>query len=140
MAYATKDDMIAERSEIEVIEVTDRADPPAGVIDDTVLQRALDSASALIDGYAQAVYKVPLDPVPPLVRDLCVTIAWYRLQRGRHTEEIRKNYEDALNSLQQISNGAIALDVQGEAPQSAAAQIVTDATPRDFSRKNKEWF
>jgi phage gp36-like protein len=139
MAYATKQQMIASYGEDEVIQVTDRAVPPTGEIDDAVLDQALEEASALIDTYVAKRYDLPLASTPTVLRNLCMVISFYQLTRNRYTEEIRKAYDDAMTYLKSLSAGHVILDVGGTEPKSAPAQIVSDATPRSFSRKDK-WY
>lgn len=139
MAYATKQQMIDHYGEIEMVQVTDRADPPAGEIDDAVLDQALNNASAIIDSYVGRRYNLPLASTPVTLSSVCITMTFYKLLRGRYTEEARKEYEDALSTLNKISSGDIVLDVGGKEPQSAPAQVVTDATDRTFSRKDR-WY
>lgn len=137
MTYADKNDMIAAYDEQDLIQLTDRAIPSAGVIDDAVLQQQLEGVTSLIDSYVSARYTVPVSPVPVVLRDTCAIIAFYRLHRGRHTDETRQAYEDAIRYLENINAGRVKLDVVGEEPVSSGAQVVSDAVPRTFSRKNK---
>lgn len=137
--YATKQDMIDRYGEEPLIELTDRADPPEGVIDDAVLDAALIDASATIDGYIMRRYELPLSGVPLVVKGHCMTIAWYRLHRGVHTEETRADYNDALGFLRELSTGMALLDVGGTEPASANAQVRAVSSGRTFSRqKGKE--
>ena len=137
--YASKQDMMTRFGEREMIQLTDRAVPPTGEIDDAVLALALADAGALIDSYVSRRYDLPLATTPVVVRGLCMTIARYTLHRGRHPEEVRKDYEDALDYLKQVSTGVAVLDVGGSEPKSAPAQVVVDSAGRTFSRK-KRWF
>lgn len=137
--YATKQDMIDRFGEEPLIELTDRADPPAGVIDDAVLDAALIDASALIDSYIARRYELPLAGVPLVVKGHCMAIAWYRLHRGRVTDETRTDYTDALTFLRELSTGMALLDIGGTEPASANAQVRAVSSGRTFSRqKGKE--
>lgn len=137
--YANKAEMILEYGEKELIELTDRAEILTGAIVDEVLDQALTGASAVIDSYVSRRYKLPLTTTPIVLRDHCMSIAWYKLHRGRHREEDRKAYEDAMAYLGQLSSGAAVLDVGGSEPQSAPAQAVKDGPERTFSRTKKDW-
>lgn len=139
MVYATKQQMIDQYGEDDMIDLTDRADPPVGEINDTVLDQALVNASAVIDGYIGRRYNLPLASVPALLVPVCLKIVFYNLHRGRHTDEVRKEYEDAVSVLNKISSGDVVLDVGGKEPASAPAQVVTDAVDRSFSRKKGWW-
>jgi phage gp36-like protein len=125
--------------EQQLIELTDRAEEPAGVIDTAILGAALDDASAMIDSYAAKRYQVPISPTPILLRNTCATLAYFELHRGRHTEETRVAYEDALRILANISNGTMVLSVAGSEPKSAGAQVAQFDNQRQFSRNRGEW-
>ena len=139
MVYATKQQMIDHYGEDDMVDVTDRATPPTGEINDDVLDQALANASAVIDSHVGRRYNLPLSPVPALLVPVCMKIAFYNLHRGRYTDEVRKEYEDALSILNKISSGDVVLDVGGKEPQSAPAQVVADAVDRSFSRKKGWW-
>lgn len=139
MPYATKQNMIDRFGEQLLIELTDRVTPLTNAIVDSVLNAALDEASALIDSYVSRRYDLPFSSAPLVLRSTCETIAFYKLHRGRHAEETRKEYEDALDFLRQLSTGTAILDVGGTEPVSAPAQAIADSAGRTFSRK-REWF
>lgn len=141
MIYATKQNMIDRFGEKELIELTDRVEPLTNAIVDGVLDQALASASAQIDSFVARRYDLPLANLPPVLNEACMVIAYYKLHRGRHRDEDRKEYEDVLAFLSQISNGTALLDVGGTEPPSAPAQVVSDAADRTFSRTDKKrWF
>lgn len=138
--YATKEQMILEYGEKELIELTDRVEPLTGEIVDAVLDQALEDSSALIDSYIARRYSAPIIDTPVVLRGHCMAIAWYKLHRGRHREEDRKAYEDAMSYLVQVSNGTAVLDIDSQTPKSAPAQAVAAGPERTFSRKKKDWY
>jgi phage gp36-like protein len=89
-----------------------------GVADQAAIDDALASATSIIDAYLAARYTVPLENPPPIVRDLTVDIAWYRLaySRLKQTAEMRLRYEDAIKFLTRVADGkaSIGLDTTGE--------------------------
>lgn len=117
MTFATRDDMIARFGERKLIELTDRADPPANVIDDSVLDIALSDADGMIaQALATAGLMVPDGVVVSVLVSIACDIALYRLsdlpvvlERAKHPVE--KKYDDARMRLDQIAKGA--LDVPG---------------------------
>ena len=139
MAYATQADMVKKYSEQQLVELTDRAEELTGEIDGDILSAALDDASALIDSYLRRRYALPLSPVPAVLRNVCATVAYYELHRGRYADETRKAYDDVMGYLSQLSAGTVVLDVAGTEPTSAPAQAVADMVDRRFSRKKGEW-
>ncbi|NBB51499.1 DUF1320 domain-containing protein [Rhizobium sp. CRIBSB] len=134
MAYATLQDLITRFSERRLIQLTDRFDPPAEVIDEAVTAEALKHAADLIDGYVRGAYSLPFASVPPILNGLACDIAWFRLFQ-EPTDEARKRYDDALRTLRDISTGKIKLPIEGgvEAP-SRSDVIVRQGEPRQFSR------
>lgn len=137
--YATKQSMIDRFGEDKMIEVTDRADPPAGEISDAVLEAALNEASARIDASLGRRYKLPLPLVPAALVEPCQAIAFYILLRGHHRDTDRQAYEDAIAFLRDLSTGIAVLDVGGTEPPSAVAQVVAADTDRTFDR-SKKWY
>ncbi|NNG05319.1 MAG: DUF1320 domain-containing protein, partial [Inquilinus sp.] len=79
MSYATQAQLVERYGTVRLVELTDRAEPPAGAIDAAVIDRALADADALIDGYVAARYDLPLPAVPDLLRDLALSIVFYKL-------------------------------------------------------------
>ena len=62
MSYATPDDMLAWFGEAELRQLTDRTH--SGTVDTTAVQRALDTATAIIDGrLARGGYVIPATPL-----------------------------------------------------------------------------
>jgi phage gp36-like protein len=139
MAYATQTDI----TDLYGIDTLDRlADRDGdGTADAAKVSRALDDASALIDGYIAMRVTLPLSPIPAVLRNLCVDIAMYRLatDAGLLSEDARQRYEDAVRFLRDVSAGKAAIP-QPAAPGAAVTEtaspqsIVIDSEPRLFSR------
>lgn len=116
-SYATIEDLIAAipRGEQELIELTDRTG--SGEIDSVKVERALETATNLINTYVAKVATLPLSVVPPTLRDHCANIARYQLYGDAPHEEIRKRYEQAIAWLRDLVAGKADLGVpQDEAP------------------------
>lgn len=138
--YATKQDMIDRYSERELIELTDRAEPYTDAIVDTVLDKALADAGIEIDSYIARKYDLPLASTPPMLNRHACTIAWYILHRGRHPDEVRDQYKDALSWLKDVADGRVELDVAGSRPDSAPADARVEGPDKTFSRDTLEGF
>lgn len=125
--YATADDM-ALRFGAETL--AQLAPPEAADDPESFVAAALADASQLIDAYAAARYRVPLDPVPAPVRRWCADIARWYLDTARTDEAVRKAYEDALAGLRDMARGAITFQAEGvESPPSPAACRIDAAGP-----------
>jgi phage gp36-like protein len=108
--YATATDLVDRFGESELIDLTDRAQPPAGMIDADVADKALADACGEADAYLGVRYTLPVTaPVPLVLVAVVCDIARYRLYENRSTEEVRKRYEDAVRWLRDVSRGAAVL-------------------------------
>lgn len=116
MAYTDQTQLTDRFGEAFLIRLTDRAEPATGAIDTDVIGRALADTDAMIDGYVAGRYALPLDTTPPLVADLALVIAIYKLHVYEPDAKIRADYEDALKQLREIASGTIKLAVAGIEP------------------------
>ena len=135
--YASIADMIERFGETEVVELTDLEHTGEVVVD--VAERALTDATAEIDGYLAARYRLPVTDTPRVLSVLCTDIARYRLQKGATTDQARQRYEDALGTLKQIARGEINLPLAAPPPASAEpmsspgrARVFDDDTMRGY--------
>lgn len=141
MSYATLQQLTDRYGTAMLIDLTDRADPPAGAIDTDVVDRALADADALIDGYLKGRYALPLASTPPLVTDLELKIAIYNLHRNVTSEKVRNDYLDAVKTLAAIANGTVRLDIAGVEPDaSGSSGVVTTDRDRDMTPDNLKGF
>ena len=124
MAYCTLDDLQEKVSEDVLIELTD--DEDAGSIDTSRTDRAISDAESEIDAYCAGRYKVPLDPVPGIIRKFCVDIAVYNLfqRRSGATDERQRDYKNAIAFMQNVAAGKASLGQQPEpeAPEESTGQ------------------
>lgn len=116
MSYATLQDLIDRFGEDELVQLTDRAAVPTDAIDAVVVERALDDARRLIDGYVAGRYRLPLDPVPDLVRRIACDLARYYLQSNKPTELVKDSYKEAVRLLEKVAAGAVTLQAAGVEP------------------------
>lgn len=138
--YATRDDMITTFGERELIQATDRATPPAGVINDAVLNRGIADAEAEIDGYLAPRYALPLTEIPPVLKRWTCDIAYFLLLRDRAGEQVVKRYESIVKSLRLVNNGELSLgaaasgEVQsnGGARHTGAQRVFDDESLADY--------
>lgn len=138
--YATQQDLVARFGEQELIELTDRADPPAGAIDATVVDQALADAEELINSYVGKRYDLPLAAVPGAVKRTAADLARFYLYKDDPLEAVRKSFEDAVKWLKDIAAGRADLDIAGEEPAPAEAQVRISSPDRVFSRDTLEGF
>ena len=141
MAYATDADIIDLYGNDMLDRLADRDGD--GVADAPKVQRALDDAAALIDGYIATRVTLPLASVPAVLKNLSIDIAVYRLatDAGLLSEDARKRYEDAIQFLRDCAAGKAAIP-QPAAPGSNPAEKappqtgILDGSPRVFDRRS----
>jgi len=141
MTYATLALLTDRYGERMLLQLTDRATPPAGTIDGQIVAQALTDTDAVIDGYISGRYALPLAEVPPLLADLALAIAIYKLHVFAPDPKIRDDYTDALRTLDKIAGGAVRLPLAGVEPTSSgAAGVEIIDRERDFTPENLRGF
>lgn len=124
MTYTSQADLVERFGERMLLDLTDRATPPAGEIDAGVVTRALEDTDAAINGFLLGRYRLPLPSTPPMLRDIAQAVAIYKMHRDVVSEKIRLDYLDAMKLLGQIGTGAARLDIAGVEPASSGASGV----------------
>lgn len=109
MAYVSSDDMIARFGELEMIQLTDRANV-VGEVDTDVLDAAIADAEAEVDSYISVRYAIPLASVPDIVKSMTADIARYRLYDTEVPEIVEKRYDAALRLLRDVAARRASLD------------------------------
>lgn len=141
MAYAAQADMEERFGIAELVKLTDREQPPTGMIDATVVSRAIADAEAEINGYLAARYTLPLVTVPAVLARLTCDIARYYLYDDWTNEPVRARYEDSVRLLKAVSRGEVALGIGSGAPAPPpAGQATFSAADRNFTREGMEGF
>jgi phage gp36-like protein len=115
MPYCTQSDILERISIDELIGVTD--DAGAGIVDTSVVARAIADADAEIDSYAASRYSVPFATVPAMIRKISVEIAVYNLfaRRRGATSNTKERYDAALKFLKSVANGEVTLGADAPA-------------------------
>jgi phage gp36-like protein len=136
VTYALQADMQIALGDDELIQLTDRADPPVGAIDTAVLTRALEAADGEIDSYLAARYTLPLASVPTILRDCAIDIARYRLHDRGVPDLVKDTYKDRIAWLRDVAKGTASLGINTDdiAPASAGLPEMTSGG-RVFARE-----
>ncbi|MFV0642921.1 MAG: gp436 family protein [Sphingomonadaceae bacterium] len=141
MTYASLDQLAARYTTRMLIDLTDRSDPPAGVVDEAVINREMASSDAVIDGHLAGRYRLPLAESPPLLADLAAIITIYKLHPFDPDPKITRDYTEALRTLRDIASGAVRLPLAGVEPDSrAGVGVKTTDRERPFSNENLTGF
>lgn len=139
MAYATAVDMVTSFGEEELIRLTDVDAVPTGAVVTARVQRALDDASAMLDGYLAGRYSVPLASVPGVVKMHALGVARYFLQRVNPDDRAIRDYEAAVRYMERVASGQIALmppaQASAAAPASSTGAVVFAPGSKIFGRE-----
>lgn len=109
MAYVTLQDLTDRYGAAMLIDLTDRASPATGTVDNDTVDRAIADTAAVIDGYLARRYRLPLAETPALVGDVAAAIAIWKLHVYEPAGKIEADYKEAMRQLGDISAGRIAL-------------------------------
>lgn len=125
--YATPQHLQDRYPERDLVQLTD----PNGVgVVAARLDGALKGAAAVINGYLQGRYPLPLAQVPEVLVEYACDIAMYRLQTLRPSDDIedaRARYKDAIRFLEQVSRGELQLGLSAAntpAAQSTGPEVI----------------
>lgn len=103
-------DLIDRYGEVEIRQLTDRAEPPAGQVDTAIANTALADASAVIDFYLAQIMSVPVSPAPTSLKAFSCVLA----RRALYLDAVPPAADDAANSvmktLELIAQGKMFLD------------------------------
>lgn len=140
MPYATQQDMIDRYGALALQRLTDRATPPAGAIDATLLGARLDDASAVIDGYLAGRYSLPMAVIPAVLKLHCCAIAMYLLLGNAEKDSAAANdYAGAIGYLTRVAEGRINLLPPSLATEpNGAGSVMFSPGSKDFAREAAE--
>jgi len=128
--YATQSDLETHFGLDELVELTDRATPPAGVVDVEVLAHALSAAANEIDGYISMVYRRPLAMVPARLVDLACDIARYHLYTHAAPDLVVERYKAAIAFLRLVAAGEASLGIPPKTDESGLGGVAEISTGR----------
>jgi len=139
--YCTQSDL-EKRLDPQVLRALSDDDAD-GLADAAVIAAAIADADALIDTYLRARYTVPLDPVPEAARSISAAVAIYFLLTRRREivpAEHLKRYESAVQLLDHLARGAIALGASQPSASPHLPQSTREADDRTFDSESLENF
>lgn len=142
MSYATAQDIMNRYSNQDLVQLTNE-DPAATTINTTVLQQALDDASAEIDGYLGARFVLPLTDPPIVLNRVAADIAMYRVQSLRPIHDLadaRRRYDDAITMLTRVASGELTLGIAADGRETTASSEQSEGPARVFNRNTLKGF
>jgi phage gp36-like protein len=139
VTYATQQDLVDRFGATELKQLTDRTNTPPTTIDDTVVTRALDDATAMADGYLGKQYTLPLSVTPERLTKVVADVARYYLHGKRAEKDgpVARGHDEALAWLKDVARGLVLLDAEGVAPaQSGGGSVKAKPADRVFTRES----
>lgn len=133
MVLITRQDMIDRFGEQELAERSNRND--YAVIDEAVLQRAMDDAQAQASAYLAAVLP-RLTHVPPVLVHKVCDIARYCLYDDGVTQIVEDRYKNALVFLREAAKQPHMLGIEAERMAAAGGGAVRPNVPPAWSDLN----
>ncbi len=115
MAYCTQSDVETRIGSADLIALADYDGD--GVADGNVVEAAIEDACSLIDSYLSVRFAVPVSPVPDVLKTRAVNLTVYFLRLGRDsaTEDARRQYEDDVAWMREVSRGEVSLGIEPSA-------------------------
>ena len=120
--YITREDIRVAVNPAELTQLTndEMADFATAQPDWAVVDRAIEYACEMADGYLMGRYTLPLEPVPTMLQLWCTDLARYWLHKRRlngadFPKELQAAYDDATRLLGHVRDGKLHLGVRGTA-------------------------
>lgn len=137
--YCTLEDLVNRFSLVELIQLTDESG--SGIIDDQVVNGAIEDASDYIDGLISSRYALPLVDVPNILKQHCAHLARYNLYDNTVPEVVEKNHKMAVDYLMKVGEGKLKLgpDAEGDEPTTEDV-IEMESAGSVFARSNSGGF
>jgi phage gp36-like protein len=135
MPYCTQTDILELISLDKLIQLTDDAN--AGIVDASVVTRAIADADAEIDSYAAGRYTtLPFSPVPAMIRKVSVDLAIYNIYSHRKgvPDNWKQRYENVIKFLKSVASGEVTLGADDPEPPSGGNTPQISAGTRIFTR------
>lgn len=107
--YASAADFVSEIGSEETIQLTNLDNPSAVTVNTGRLEKTLSAATGEINSYLATRYAIPVSPVPQILKNYCIDIAWYRLGQNNAPEQYATRYNNAIARLKDIEKGQMLL-------------------------------
>ncbi|MFW2438062.1 MAG: gp436 family protein [Arenicellales bacterium] len=136
MAYITTQELIERFGKKEMLELADPHE--TGSIDATVVDAAIDDASALIDGFvSKGGYDLPLSSVPRTIKRICADITRYYLWDDSASDRVLELHKDGITWLKDLAAGRTELGE--ETPPDGSAVAPTGHVATQVGASNIDW-
>jgi phage gp36-like protein len=109
MSYITLEDLIRQFGDTEIQNLSDR--DRNGVIDESIVNEAINFAQTHIDGYLRERYGVHQPNCPANLIGMACDFARYRLYQDQPTQLVQDRYDVGCFFLKDVARGLVQLDV-----------------------------
>ncbi|MFT0531606.1 gp436 family protein [Castellaniella hirudinis] len=139
--YCSLDDLRASIAARTLVELSqdDATKVRAGEQDAAVIQRAIDQAEDLIDGYLRNRYTLPLSSVPTVIRDLAVSLARHALYARRPERDlpatVKSTYDGSIHTLGLIRDNRVSLGLPDGRAQGEPGKVLVKTRPKRFANE-----
>lgn len=107
--YINEIDLVSRFGQLEIQQLSDRNN--MGAIDSSVVETAINEATAQIDSYLAGTYTLPLAAVPANLQRIAADLVRYQLYDIKVPETVQKRRDNAIEYLTQVSKGLVSLGV-----------------------------
>ncbi|AXV78890.1 MULTISPECIES: gp436 family protein [Ralstonia solanacearum species complex] len=134
MTYCTQADLVREFGAVELVQLTDRDEPPTGEIDAERVAKAIETAAAEINVYLEGRYSLPLASVPTVLRRVAVDMARYFLHIDiTEDHPVAQRYARQVKLLRGIADGTLSLGLD------TSGAVQTPADTVQVSAGRNDW-
>lgn len=134
MTYRTQADLVREFGAVELVQLTDRDEPPTGEIDAERVAKAIETAAAEINVYLEGRYSLPLASVPTVLRRVAVDMARYFLHIDiTEDHPVAQRYARQVKLLRGIADGTLSLGLD------TSGAVQTPADTVQVSAGRNDW-
>ena len=125
--YCTLNDLITTYGEKNIVLLSDRVNKPAVIIDEAIVERAIDDAAGEINMHLQTRYSLPLPSVPTVLKRIACVLAYLALHMNIPEDHpARTAAKDQRALLKGIAKGELSLGLDSSnapAPNNDAAIV-----------------
>lgn len=132
MPYTTQAELESRFGQMEIIQLTDRSN--LGVVDSVVLDRAINDAQAVADGYLRGAYSLPLASIPAELTRVCSDLTRFFLYDNQSLPIVQQRRDEAISWLRDVAAGRVSLglDVAGQLAVAPVGSVKYSANARVF--------
>lgn len=134
--YCTLQDLIDRGLEDDVLATQGVSD--VSDLDSAIINKAIEDATVVIDGYLSGKYSLPLSKAFPVLVRIACDMTIYFLQKNHARERVREKYDGWISYLKDVARGTVVLDGDSSldtvSGSSQIDEIIISVSPRIFGR------